>query len=184
MHNDPVTLDSTRFDVRELPCSIKHGLILKRWQALKPGEYFILINGHDPVPLYYQFSAQYPGDFDWSYEYRRENEVAVRISRHPEGVKAPPSWAPPQDAPQCCSGDHDEPADSGDLEVDARGLEPPEPFMRIVAALAELSPGRTLRAYTDRRPIHLLSNLELQGQSSESEELADGSWVTILKKEA
>ena len=38
-------------DVRPIPCSIKHGLILKTWRELPVGDYFILLNDHDPVPL-------------------------------------------------------------------------------------------------------------------------------------
>ncbi len=37
-------------DVRPIPCSVKHGLILKTWQELPLGDHFILLNDHDPVP--------------------------------------------------------------------------------------------------------------------------------------
>ena len=39
-------------------CFLKHGLIIQTWLGLAVGDYFILLNDHDPVPLYYQFSAQ------------------------------------------------------------------------------------------------------------------------------
>ncbi|MDR3378618.1 MAG: DUF2249 domain-containing protein, partial [Verrucomicrobiae bacterium] len=54
-------------DVRELPCSIKHSLIVKTWQELPVGGHFILLNGHDPVRLREQFSAQWPGTCAWQY---------------------------------------------------------------------------------------------------------------------
>ena len=47
-------------DVRPIPCSVKHGLIIKQWLDLAVGEHFILLNDHDPVPLHYQFAAQWP----------------------------------------------------------------------------------------------------------------------------
>ncbi len=50
-------------DVRLIPCSIKHGLIIKQWLELPVGDHFILLNDHDPVPLYYQFAAQWPNAF-------------------------------------------------------------------------------------------------------------------------
>src|SRR5665811_845723 len=54
-------------DVRPIPCSIKHGLILKTWRELPVGDHFILLNDHDPVPLRYQFEAEFPGTFTWDY---------------------------------------------------------------------------------------------------------------------
>ena len=54
-------------DVRPIPCSIKHGLILKTWRELPVGDHFILLNDHDPVPLRYQFDAEFPGACAWEY---------------------------------------------------------------------------------------------------------------------
>jgi uncharacterized protein (DUF2249 family) len=68
-------------DLREVPCSLKHGWILRTFVALKPGEHFILRNGHDPVPLRYQFEAEFPGAFDWDYVHRLPEDVAVKISK-------------------------------------------------------------------------------------------------------
>lgn len=50
-------------DVRTIPCSIKHGLIIQTWLELPVDDHFILLNDHDPVPLFYQFSAQWPSAF-------------------------------------------------------------------------------------------------------------------------
>lgn len=68
-------------DVRDVPCSIKHGLILKTWHELPAGEYFVLVNGHDPVPLYYQFAAEFPGAFTWEHLLRAPEEVRVKVTR-------------------------------------------------------------------------------------------------------
>jgi uncharacterized protein (DUF2249 family) len=69
------------FDVRETPCSIKHGLIIENFVNLAVGEHFILRNGHDPVPLRYQFEAEFPGTFTWEYVHRLPEDVAVKISK-------------------------------------------------------------------------------------------------------
>jgi len=45
-------------DVRPIPCSVKHGLIIKQWLEIPVGDHFVLLNDHDPVPLRYQFAAQ------------------------------------------------------------------------------------------------------------------------------
>src|SRR5438105_398206 len=68
-------------DVRPIPCSIKHGLIIKTWLALPVGDHFILLNDHDPVPLYYQFSAQWPGAFTWEHIVKSSKEFRVKITK-------------------------------------------------------------------------------------------------------
>ncbi|HEU5100186.1 MAG TPA: DUF2249 domain-containing protein [Roseiflexaceae bacterium] len=37
------------------------------FDALESGEAFLLVNDHDPMPLYYQFSAERQGEFSWVY---------------------------------------------------------------------------------------------------------------------
>lgn len=66
-------------------------------------------------------------------------------------------------------------------DVDARGLEPPQPMVRILEALARLPRGAKLRARTDRRPVHLYSHLEDRGFTGESEEQQDGSFITHIR---
>jgi uncharacterized protein (DUF2249 family) len=74
-------LDNNRvMDVRPIPCSIKHTLILKTWHDLKAGEHFILLNDHDPVPLRYQFQAEFPEAFQWEY-LEQGPDFRVKISK-------------------------------------------------------------------------------------------------------
>ena len=40
-------------DVRPIPCSVKHGLIIRTCLALSVGEHVIQLNDHDPLPLFY-----------------------------------------------------------------------------------------------------------------------------------
>lgn len=89
-------------DVRETPCSIKHGLIIQTFVDLKVGDYFILRNGHDPVPLRYQFEAEFPGTFAWSYVHRLPGDVAVKISK----VQA--LAVPGRTVPHCCGSEPEE----------------------------------------------------------------------------
>jgi uncharacterized protein (DUF2249 family) len=55
-------------------------------------------------------------------------------------------------------------------------------MLRILSALEALASGGVLRARTDRRPIHLLPELEARGVRPESEEQSDGSWITTLRR--
>jgi TusA-related sulfurtransferase len=67
------------------------------------------------------------------------------------------------------------------VEVDARGLEPPQPMVTILEALAQLPPCAELRARTDCRPVHLFPRLAERGFTAESQEQADGSFVTHIR---
>lgn len=52
-------------DVRSLAPARRHELIFETYEGLATGEAFVLINDHDPKPLYYQFAAERPGRFRW-----------------------------------------------------------------------------------------------------------------------
>lgn len=68
------------------------------------------------------------------------------------------------------------------LDVDARGLEPPQPMVRILEALTTLPVNAALRARTDRRPIHLYPMLEARGFRGDTEEQPDGSFLTHIRR--
>lgn len=68
------------------------------------------------------------------------------------------------------------------LEVDARGLEPPQPMVRILEALSTLPDSATLRARTDRRPVHLFPILTERGYTAETVEQTDGSFLTLIRR--
>lgn len=67
------------------------------------------------------------------------------------------------------------------VTLDARGLEPPQPMIRILETLATLPAGAELQARTDRRPMHLYAVLADRGFIGTSEEQADGSFVTHIR---
>jgi uncharacterized protein (DUF2249 family) len=54
-----------------------------------------------------------------------------------------------------------------DVELDVRGLEPPEPLERVLEALSVLEPGRRLRMVIDREPRPLYRILEKNGYAYE-----------------
>lgn len=77
-------------DVRPIPCSIKHGLIIKQWLELPVGDHFILLNDHDPVPLHYQFAAQWPEAFTWEHLVNSPEECRVKITKLKETAPVSP----------------------------------------------------------------------------------------------
>lgn len=68
-------------DVRSEPPTRRHALIFETWGRLAPGDAFVLVNDHDPKPLYYQFSAEHPGAFSWDYLEQGPEVWRVRIGR-------------------------------------------------------------------------------------------------------
>lgn len=51
--------------VPSLQPALKHPTILKKFDDLKSGEAFLLINDHDPIPLYYEMKAEKGEIFEW-----------------------------------------------------------------------------------------------------------------------
>lgn len=68
-------------DVRTIPPRERHPLIFATFGRLRPGEAFILVNDHDPKPLYYQLSAERSGAFEWTYLESGPEVWRVRIGR-------------------------------------------------------------------------------------------------------
>lgn len=169
--NPSAPADPTHFDVREIPCRVKHAQIIQRWHDLPVGGYFILINDHDPVPLSYQFEAFFPGAFSWDYLLAGPEEFHVKITR-----KAATGF-PAAPVPSCGHAA----AEAGEDELDLRGLPPPAPLQRILDRADHTPAGGLFRVRTDRQPVHLFSELLARGAQPESESLPDGSWRTTIR---
>lgn len=54
-------------DVRILEPRDKHPTIFRTFDDLASGEAFILVNDHNPQPLFYQLQAERTGQFEWNY---------------------------------------------------------------------------------------------------------------------
>ena len=67
------------------------------------------------------------------------------------------------------------------VALDACGLEPPQPLVVILEALASLPDGEEMHARTDRRPMHLYALLEQRGFTGETKEQHDGSFITTIR---
>ncbi len=68
-------------DVRHIAPPQRHPLIFQTFESLRPDEAFILINDHDPKPLYYQFMFERKGQFTWEYLEAGPEVWRVRIGR-------------------------------------------------------------------------------------------------------
>ena len=68
-------------DVRTIAPRERHPLIFTTFDALESGEAFLLVNDHDPKPLYYQFSAERQGQFSWEYLEQGPETWQVRVGK-------------------------------------------------------------------------------------------------------
>jgi uncharacterized protein (DUF2249 family) len=74
-------MPDAELDVRDLVPAQRHETIFQTYHALNPGDGFVLVNDHDPKPLYYQFQAEHSGEFDWDYLEQGPEVWKVRIGR-------------------------------------------------------------------------------------------------------
>jgi uncharacterized protein (DUF2249 family) len=73
--------EGSLLDVRNVVPRERHTLIFDAFAGLATGQAFVLINDHDPRPLYYQFQAERPGEFSWEYPEQGPEVWRVRIGR-------------------------------------------------------------------------------------------------------
>jgi uncharacterized protein (DUF2249 family) len=66
--------------------------------------------------------------------------------------------------------------------VDARGLEPPEPFERAMEALADLQPGQQFTLVLDRMPHPLLRMLDRDGYRHDVSFRDDGAVAVLIAR--
>ena len=80
----PATATATtpELDVRTLIPAQRHALIFDRVAELGPGAGFVLVNDHDPKPLYYQLEAEHPRQFSWTYLEQGPQVWRVEIRKH------------------------------------------------------------------------------------------------------
>ncbi|MFW5838821.1 MAG: DUF2249 domain-containing protein [Bacillota bacterium] len=71
-------------DARAYQPKEKHPAILALFHELKTKEQLLLINDHDPKPLYYQFSAEYPNTFTWEYQVNGPDIYKIIITKTKE----------------------------------------------------------------------------------------------------
>jgi uncharacterized protein (DUF2249 family) len=81
MPDQAKTSGAKEVDVRSLVPAQRHAKIFELVNELGPGGSFILVNDHDPKPLYYQLEAEYPKQFSWTYIERGPQVWRVEIGK-------------------------------------------------------------------------------------------------------
>lgn len=72
-------------DVRHIAPRERHPLIFGTFDRLLAGESLLLVNDHDPKPLFYQFQAESKGEFTWEYLESGPEVWQVQIGK-PQGA--------------------------------------------------------------------------------------------------
>jgi len=144
---------------------------------VKSGQELMIIAPFEPVPLFFALEkqgfshqAKRTSGGDWEVIFSRERVESARRFEEPAGFEirdtaGSETWA------------------TSTFELDARGLEPPQPMVRILETLTSLPEDGLLLARTDRRPMHLYAQLEARGFKGETEEHADGGFITKICKQ-
>ena len=68
------------------------------------------------------------------------------------------------------------------VELDNRGLEPPQPMIRTLQALEGSVIGDQVKIHNDRLPMFLIEELQRLGYPFQVEHQADGSAKVIIDK--
>jgi len=79
--NDETVEVVEELDVRDRPPAQRHEAIFEAYADLEAGTGFVLVNDHDPKPLYHQFEAEAGPEFRWEYRQKEPDEFRVLIGR-------------------------------------------------------------------------------------------------------
>lgn len=142
--------------------------IMRTVAELAPGQKLLLLVPFEPVPLFrvmaargFAHTAERAPSGHWEVLFEHGGEIVSELSKQTAPQPAPAS-----------------------IEIDARGLEPPMPMVRILEAIETLPCEKAVVARTDRCPVFLLDELPRRGFAGESQQTPDGSYVTHIRRRA
>ena len=138
-------------------------------KALEPGRVLVLRAPFEPIPLYGVLGKR--GFAHWT-ERVAPDDWAVWFYRTSDGLDASAEAAAP-------TGQRRE---GRALAIDVRGLEPPQPMVRILEAVDGLRAGDHLEVLHERRPIFLYPQLEERGFLHETSEPAPGLVRIVIRR--
>lgn len=82
-----------RLDLRAVPRPERHPMVFGAFDSIGVGEFFELINDHDPIPLHRQMDAMRPGQANWTYIERGPEVFHIRVHRTAP-LSGPPAPTP------------------------------------------------------------------------------------------
>jgi len=147
--------------------------ILTAVNTLKPGQTLRLLATFEPLPLYAVLARK---GFGHSAKRLAEGDWEVLFTPGAGAAAVKPAAKPAIDATADASG---WPAPR--VHLDNRGLQPPEPLVRILDTLEHMKPGEVLAAINERDPVFLYPELETRGAAVHVEKHSDGVHLLIRR---
>lgn len=164
-----IPVAQVHLDVRE---DIRQGheplaRIMAAVKALAHDEALVLRAPFEPIPLYdvlgrrgFAYRAERRASDDWSVTFYRAT------ARRPEPAPVPATPARRRTV------------------LDVRGLEPPQPMLRVLQEIDHLGPSAELEVHHDRRPVFLYPQLDERGFVHETDEPEPGLVRVLIRREA
>lgn len=146
------------------------GLIMKTVATLAKGEALHLLVSFEPAPLYAVLGSQGLGHHT---EKRADGLVEVWFYPSATGADA---------GPELPRGDERVPLQAP-VQLDVRGLEPPQPMITILQKLVDLGPGAQLEVRHHREPVMLYDKLKLRGYGATCTPQPEGDFLVRIAPE-
>lgn len=142
--------------------------IMAAVKSLAPDQVLVLRAPFEPIPLYdvlakrrFAHWTQWGRPADWSVWFFRQADE--------------PGSGAEENVPALA-------ADALPRVIDVRGLEPPEPMVRILEELKHLQPGQRLEVLHERRPMFLYPQLDDRGFSHVTDEPEPGVIRIVIQR--
>ena len=147
-------------------------------RGLGADQAFVLRVPFEPLPLYRVLARHELAH--WA-EQRDPGDWVVWFYRAPGGSGADSSRAAPLGAPAPAPPAT---APATVVRLDVRGLEPPQPMVRVLEQLERLGPDQALEVLHDRRPVFLYPQLDERGFGHATDEPAPGVVRIVIRRGA
>ena len=150
--------------------------IMAAVRALGSDRVLVLRAPFEPIPLYdvlgkrgYAHWTERHASDDWAVWFYREAVAGTgEAARDPAAAGEPPA----------ASGKTTQAVEV----IDVRGLEPPQPMVRVLDALERLGPASRLEVFHDRRPVFLYPQLDDRGFAHETDEPEPGLVRIVIRR--
>ncbi|MEX0736317.1 MAG: DUF2249 domain-containing protein [Bacteroidota bacterium] len=172
-------LDEVVLDVRPIIQGGSDPLktIMKAVRGLGENQSLHLVNSFEPVPLYSVLGGK---GFDHAARLI-DGEWHIWFFRRAPSAGEQQSGQGPGHEPLSRPGD-EEAREEKVVELDVRGLAPPEPMMRILEILGTIGEGTILLVHHHREPMMLYDKLEERGFQAVANRIEEHYYKVVIRK--
>jgi uncharacterized protein (DUF2249 family) len=150
--------------------------IMQALSSLEPGRALRLLATFEPIPLYAVLGRK-----GFGHQAIRHAEADWEVLFTPGAAAAAEARQPRPEPGSHAAGDSGNGWPAPAQVLDNRGLQPPEPMVRILSTLESLAAGEVIEAWNDREPLLLYPELEARGAAIRVSKEASGVRVLIRR---